>query len=138
MSRGDLPWRFIGRPIKPLAFAQMVALFVIGWAYLWHTTDEIGTDNLLGDATGLLAFMAGLLLLAGWWRGSQRLAEIGLLIGAGVWIARAALVLMLGYNEDPVAFWLSLCWATAAGGAFLLESIDEEVDGIWTRPSRKP
>lgn len=138
VTRGDLPWKMFGRTLKPVAFAQMLALLVLAVAYVERFEREPGTDTIAGVLFAAAAGTGAGLLFAGWVRGSQRLAEWGLLFAAGVWIARAALVLLTGYGDDPVAFWLSLCWAIAAGGAFLLESIDEEVEGIWTRPSHKP
>ena len=137
MTRGDLPWTVSGRTVKPLAFAQMLALLVIAWAYLLDAA-EPQMEVPLGDVTGVAALVAAGMLMFGWAANSQRWAEIGLLIGAGVWVARASVVALVGYGTDPVAFWLSLCWAVSAGGAFMLESMDWRVDGIWTRPSRKP
>lgn len=137
MSRGDLPWALFGRPIKPLSLAQMLALFVIGWVYIYDSGTELGESTVIADITGAVALGTCLMMLLGWLKSSQRMAEISLVIAAGVWVSRAAIVLMTDYLADPVAFWLSLCWGLAAGGAFLLESMDEEVDGIWTRPSPK-
>lgn len=137
MTRGDLPWRVLGRPVKPLALAQTMALFVVGWAFVVDDL-EPGADLIIGDLTGAWAFVGVALLVVAWARGSQRLAELGLLVAVGVWVARAATVALTGYYDDPVAFWLSICWATAAGGAFLLESTDGGVDGIWTQHSHKP
>lgn len=126
---------FLGRPIKPLAFALMMATGTLVWANVVDV-DFLG-DAYIGDIVAAVAGAAVVLLFAGWWTRSQLLAEWGLLLSSGVWVARAMTVFFIGVHVDPVAFLLSICWAVAAGGAFMLESVGDCGEGLWTRRSHK-
>ena len=123
MTRAELKTlRFMARPIKPLALALTIATFVLFVGYDLTNADSLGGSP-AGDFVGLVGLASALVLTVGWWRRSQTLAELGLLLASGVWITRAATLALEGF-PDPIAFFLSSAWAIAAAGAYLLEAQD--------------
>lgn len=126
MPRLDLPVQFLRRPVKPLAFAAMWTMFVIG--YINFRDIGLFKNSVSGDILAAFSVAAGVALLAGWWRRSQTMAEVGLLMASGVWFARMMLALLLpGTNPSTQYGWLfSGAWAIALLGAFLLERDDRD------------
>lgn len=121
---------FMGRPVKPLALAMAMATFTIFWLNIIEDSDVAG-NTYVGNFVGLVAGASTALLFAAWWFRSQKMSEWGLLLATGVWISRAAGVVLVGaYGTDPGAFWLSISWAVAAAGAYLIESFDPRTDSI--------
>lgn len=120
MTRGDLTWSVLGRPLKPVGLAVMVGMFVTAVEAL--DSDAAIGHGLWAAIVAAVALVAALLLLLGWVLRHQRLAEHGLLIAFAVWIARVVLY----HQTHP--FWdryfLAACWALVAGGAYLLEVSD--------------
>ena len=121
MTSTELPWQVLGRKIRPYALAVSLASAVVAWAILVKHNDagshlESGSGVLVGWA----AAAAVLLLWWGWWAQSDRTMRAGLLLTAGVFAARAAIV-WLDQGTVGAAWLLSVAWCVASGGAWLLE-----------------
>jgi len=121
MTSTELPWQVWGRKIRPYALAVSLASAVVAWAILVKHNDagshlESGSGVLVGWA----AAAAVLLLWWGWWAQSDRTMRAGLLLTAGVFAARAAIV-WLDQGTVGAAWLLSVAWCVASGGAWLLE-----------------
>ncbi len=121
MTSTELPWQVRGRKIRPYALAVSLASLIVAWAILVRHHDagshlESGPGVLVGWA----ALAACLLLWHGWWAQSDLTMRAGLLITAGVFAARAAIVFMEG-GAGTIAALLSVGWCVASGGAWLLE-----------------
>ena len=121
MTSTELPWQVRGRKIRPYAFAVSLASAVVAYAILVRHDDagshlESGSGVLVGWA----AAAAVLLLWWGWWAQSDRTMRAGLLLTAGVFAARAAIV-WLDQGTVGAAWLLSVAWCVASGGAWLLE-----------------
>ena len=121
MTSTELPWQVWGRKIRPYALAVSLASAVVAWAILVRHNDagshlESGSGVLVGWA----AAAAVLLLWWGWWAQSDRTMRAGLLLTAGVFAARAAIV-WLDQGTVGAAWLLSVAWCVASGGAWLLE-----------------
>lgn len=121
MTSTELSWHVWGRKIRPYALAVSLASAVVAWAILVKHNDagshlESGSGVLVGWA----AAAAVLLLWWGWWAQSDRTMRAGLLLTAGVFAARAAIV-WLDQGTVGAAWLLSVAWCVASGGAWLLE-----------------
>lgn len=121
MTSTELSWQAWGRKIRPYALAVSLASAVVAWAILVKHNDagshlESGSGVLVGWA----AAAAVLLLWWGWWAQSDRTMRAGLLLTAGVFAARAAIV-WLDQGTVGAAWLLSVAWCVASGGAWLLE-----------------
>lgn len=121
MASTELPRQVWGRKIRPYALAVSLASAVVAWAILVKHNDagshlESGSGVLVGWA----AAAAVLLLWWGWWAQSDRTMRAGLLLTAGVFAARAAIV-WLDQGTVGAAWLLSVAWCVASGGAWLLE-----------------
>lgn len=123
MTGGDLSKvEFLGRPIKPLAFAIMLSVATVFWFNIVLNGDIL-VDTFWGDIVGVAAGASCVLLFAGWWARSQRLAEYGLVLASGTWMARLFTVIFLqGWGFYGV--YLSIAWTLACVGAYLLETFD--------------
>ena len=118
-----LPWRFLGRAVRPYALAVSLATTVSIWSV---TTDRaVGEllDGLPGAVIAAYGVIAVLLLWAGFWARRDGWMRAGLLASAGDWAAIGA-VIMLEPGVSLVSGWLALCWVVASGGAWLLEKVD--------------
>jgi len=117
----ELPWQAWGRKIRPYALAVSLASAVVAWAILVRHNDAGShLENGSGVLVGWAALAAVLLLWWGWWAQSDRTMRAGLLITAGVFAARAAIVFMEG-GAGTIAALLSVAWCVTSGGAWLLE-----------------
>ena len=114
-----------GRPVKPLPFAAamtMVCLFVFNL----FDRDLIG-DRQVGDVLGGFCLAVATLFCCAWVTRSQVLVRAGLLGACFVWTGRFWLaVLMVPAPFTVLGTWLSIAWAVATGGAYLLEHADSE------------
>ena len=121
MTSTELPWTVLGRKVRPYALAVSLASLIVAWAILVRH-DDAGShlESEPGVLVGWAAFAACLLLWHGWWAQSDRTMRAGLLITAGVFAARAAIVFMEG-GAGTIAALLSVAWCVASGGAWLLE-----------------
>lgn len=123
-----LPWRMLGRAVRPYALAVSLATSVSVWSV--STDRAVGQllDGLPGAIIAAYGVLAVLLLWAGFWARRDGWMRAGLLASAGYWTAIGAVVLL----EPGVALvsgWLALCWVVASGGAWLLEQVDRRRRG---------
>ena len=121
MTSTELPWTVLGRKVRPYALAVSLASLIVAWAILVRH-DDAGShlESEPGVLVGWAALAACLLLWHGWWAQSDRTMRAGLLITAGVFAARAAIV-WLDQGTVGAAWLLSVAWCVASGGAWLLE-----------------
>jgi len=117
--------RFAGRPIRPFHLALALSCgFLSALEYVNST--PLSTTG-FGDVLGVVAVLAAVLLTVGWWGRSDRAAEWGLLLAAGVWAQRAAAVLLtdtVTFGTVELTAGLSASWAVGAAGAYWLERAD--------------
>jgi hypothetical protein len=125
----ELEGLFFGRPIRPFHLAITLATSVVAVSNL--TAHE---ETFLGHTTshfiGAFALVAVVFLFFGWVFNNEWSAEWGLLIAAGVWVARSVYI---GMSDECLcvlgtiaSVLLSIAWAIGAGGAYLLERYDVE------------
>lgn len=110
--------------MRPFALAAALASLCVGLALLGRGQDAgSALDDRTGPAItiGVLAFVAFVLLMGGWWTRSERAMRWGLLASAGVFGARAGFIFVSTSDVFAVSAWLSACWVVASGGAYLLE-----------------
>lgn len=123
MTKGDLDGvLFLGRPLKPLALGMAVLMLTLSVYNVLHLSAFGGL--FLGDVVAVLAAVAVVTLTVGWYYGSQRMAEAGLLLAATVYVTRSAFLLFVS-GPGTEGVYLGLGAAVMAGGAYLLESWDE-------------
>ena len=118
-----LPWRMLGRAVRPYALAVSLATSVSIWSV--STDRAVGQllDGWPGAVIALYGVIAVGLLWAGFWARRDGWMRTGLLASAGYWAAVGSVVII----EPGVALisaWLAWCWVVASGGAWLLEEID--------------
>ena len=127
MTKGDLDGLLVfGRPVKPLALGMTVLMVALTVQNVFHV-GAFG-DLILGDVVAALSSVAAVTLFLGWWRSSQRMAELGLLLAATVYVTRSAFLLFIG-EPATEGIYLGLGAAVMAGGAYLLERWDEHTGG---------
>jgi hypothetical protein len=131
MTKGDLDGlRCWGRPIKPVALGLSFLMLTLCISNIANA--GVFKELWLGDVVAVIAGASAVTLVAGWVVRSQRMAEWGLLMACVVYIVRASfLFFFAGPGEQGV--WLSLGAATIAGGAYLLETTDEQAEWRWRR-----
>ena len=117
-----LPWRFLGRAVRPYAFAVSLACTVIVASMFTGAGVGERLDQGAGKAIGIAALAAAGLLWAGWWARSKSLMDHGLLLSTAVWAAVATVVLTEGASWPSGL--LAIAWGVASGGAWLLEVND--------------
>lgn len=118
-----LPWRFLGRAVRPYALAVSLATTVSIWSV--STDRAVGQllDGWPGAIIAAYGVIAVLLLWAGFWARRDGWMRAGLLASAGYWAA-VGTVIILEPGVALVSGWLALCWMVASGGAWLLEKVD--------------
>lgn len=129
MADTELPWKFMGRKIRPYAFAVTfvcviltIALLITGddVGHILDTENSAGRYNLIGFSVGAAALLSSIFLSAGWWMRSDRFMRWGLLTSAFMFATRGAFLFMdVGWRHVPG--WISLGLVLASGGAWLLE-----------------
>lgn len=119
-----LPWRFLGRAVRPYVLAVSLATAVSIWSV--STDRAVGQllDGLPGAVIAAYGAVSILLLWAGFWAHRDAWMRAGLLLSAGYWAAVGAVVI-IEPGVPLVSGWLALCWMVASGGAWLLEKVDE-------------
>lgn len=120
MTKGDLPFRVFGRPLKPVALGLTLTMIIIAQSNLRGV--DRGTDYPLSTILGVLAVVSAITLAVGWFWDRQTIAEVGLLLTVGVYTTRAAFI-QFSTPWDQ-AIWFSLATVVIAGGAYMLEASD--------------
>lgn len=127
MSDGrTLPWRVLGRAVKPYALAVSFSTAIISWAVLAGAAIGQLLDAWPGQLVGVAGWAAVALLWAGWWGQRDSWMQHGLLLTVGVWASVWAIVL-LDTTWNNVSGWLAFAWSLASAGAWLLEVSDKGV-----------
>jgi hypothetical protein len=123
--RLDLKWRLFKRPIKPVSFALMITMILMGVFAIcdYGVLGASDWSNFYGTATALVAG----LFMYGWWASSQRIAEWALLGSFWAWSAFTLLVFFVGRDIDSTPFddlGLAVAFTIIAGGSYVLEATD--------------
>lgn len=119
MTAGDLVGvTVLQRPVKVVALGMTILMLALAWLNLANRDAGLG-DSVLGDVVGATALVAAVALLGGWWGRSQRMAEVGLLLAFGVYLARTVFLLATAPADQGVL--LGIGAAVIAGGSYLLE-----------------
>jgi|SRR4051812_5758969 hypothetical protein len=125
MAPLNLPWTIAGRYIKPVALGFTYGMFVVTWV-TWAT--DIITVTIGSKVLGVIAFATGIFLAMGWFKNSQKFAELGMLGSLVVW-SGATLFLLADVDVEPIYWFVSALTAIMAEqslGAYLLEVSDPE------------
>lgn len=118
-----LPWRVVGRAVKPYAFAVSLATSVSVWSVATDRAVGELLDGLPGAVIAAYGVIAVALLWLGFWGRRDGWMRGGLLASAGYWASVGAVVI-IEPGISLVSGWLALCWMVASGGAWLLEKVD--------------
>lgn len=118
-----LPWRVLGRAVRPYALAVSLATTVSVWSVATNRAVGELLDGLPGAVIAAAGTVAVALLWLGFWARRDAWMRAGLLASAGYWAAVGSVVL-LEPGVSLVSGWLALCWTVASGGAWLLEKTD--------------
>ena len=118
-----LPWRVVGRAVRPYAFAVSLATSVSVWSVATDRAVGALLDGLPGAVIAAYGVIAVALLWLGFWARRDHWMRWGLLASAGYWAA-VGTVIILEPGVALVSGWLALCWMLASGGAWALEKID--------------
>jgi hypothetical protein len=120
----NLRWKVWGRPVKPVALALTITMLIIAWAAV--TNVGVLNSSSWADLLAGSALLTAGVLVAGWVRSSQRLAEVGLLLASFVWATRFWLIVLVNPGNITLeGLWLSVCWVVVASGSYLLEKADQ-------------
>ena len=120
-----LPWRFLGRQVRPYALAVSLACVVIFVSMVTESGVGNNLDGPWGKAIGVAAGLTTVVLWAGWWAQRAWWMNEGLLLAAATWAAVAAVVLTEGASWPSGA--LAVCWVVASSGSWLLEVNDRRI-----------
>jgi hypothetical protein len=129
----ELPWKLMGRRVRPYAFSVMYVTGVVSWGFLItrHGPSGILDSSNLGILTGLGGLAACLALFLGFALKRDCLMLIGLLGTSGVWFARGVYIMLeRGFVESAL---LSFGWVFASIGAFFLEFLTGDHDFLRRR-----
>lgn len=119
------PWRILGRRFKPLALASALSVLAVALSPFYSgpaQTFDFGSPP--GIVQAGAAGVAFICLVIGWFQRSSDMVRGGLLLVAGVFMARATLTALSVGLSHP-AFWINFSWVVATGGAYLLERDDD-------------
>ena len=118
-----LPWRILGRAVRPYALAVSLATAVVFASMLTESGVGESLDSWPGKVIGAAAGGVTVLLWAGWWLQRPGLMEHGLLLSTGVWASVCSVVLLEGASWPSGL--IAAAWIVASGGAWLLEVNDK-------------
>lgn len=121
--------RFLGRPVKPVAFGFMLSLFVYFWAGV--SDDSVLDGTRWGDAVGLVALAIAVAHFGAWWFRKQKVAEYGLLATFIFYFWDAMTNLLVTGVLHDVATLLAFSMSVIAGGSYLLEKADPDATTRW-------
>lgn len=138
MAPLNLPWEFLGRPIKPVAFVLMLSMIVIT-AFAFADLGVLGA-SVYADFLGGLSLGVGGMFGIAWVIRSQSLSEWALIGAFFVWGIRFWVIILVqaGHGLVTEGWYLSFLWMLLAGGSWLLERSDPDAvvkirGGKWTR-----
>jgi len=117
-----LPWRFLGRQVRPYAMAVSMACAVTFVSMLTESGVGNNLDGPWGKAIGVAAGLTTIVLWVGWWAQLRSWMNQGLLLAAATWAAVAAVVLTEDASCPSGA--IAVCWVVASAGSWLLEVND--------------
>ena len=119
---------FLGRRVKPLALASAFATtaMLLGPFY-GGTTGVFDFKSPPAIFLVVAALCTTVLFIIAWWRESTQLTQYAYLLTAGVFAARAMLGFLASGFSHP-APWISIAWAIAAGGAYIVERDGKQQD----------
>lgn len=118
--RTALPWLVFGRVARPWHLTVAIGTAVLAWQYLGPDEGVPGGSSAWSELVGLAAALTSAVMVVAWWGRAERLAVLGLLLAAGVWVARTTLWGMtLGWVTPSVGF--GLAWVVGIVGSYLLE-----------------
>ena len=121
MTKGDIDGiQVLGRKIKPVAlgFVFLMVVYVVN-----GITDQGALDGTRwGDIVAVVAGASAVLLMAGWWAKSQRMAEYGLLLAFFAFSARTLYLAFTDLTAEKTLSGVGVC--IIAVGAYLLEKSD--------------
>jgi hypothetical protein len=132
MPSMNLHIKFLGRPIKPVAFGLMIFVGVLG-------ISALNGVSLLGAGTisffmSIVMMVTSFSLFLGWYFSSQRIAELGLLATFWTLLSYDIFVLqsfgwgflraMFTLQPKTPSVWMSLGIVIIAGGSYILERAD--------------
>ena len=124
MTKGDIDGVLVfGRPFKPVAMGFALAMVILVFINVTDT-GRLGA-NWLGDVVAILAGIALVFLIGGWWGRWQRWVEVGLLFTFGTYAIRGFFILFAEGISQSI--WFSFVFAFIAGGAYMLEVNDHTV-----------
>jgi Kef-type K+ transport system membrane component KefB len=121
----NLKVRFLGRPVKPVAFGLMLLCLILVGFNVFRSdslTDSDWSYLVIG-----LAGLAAVVLFLGWWLSNQWLCEVGMLLVFGVHFTRAVFIFMVVGAHDQNAY-QSLAVCVLAAGSYALERLDPHGD----------
>jgi hypothetical protein len=127
MTRGDLPRKWLYRPVKPVAIGTIMATSLLALNQFLSLT---GREPLLYTPDGsigaifALATTSTLLMLWSWVAVSQRTYQVALILAVGVWAGRAVEVALAYDSAWQGALPLSL--AVLIAGSYVLEAANED------------
>ena len=108
-----LPWRVVGRAVRPYALILSVVTFVFGVnAILGRTTHLSGVWE---DICGIIAVLSAGFLWAGWWARSLRAMAAGLVTACWTWAFVAVHLIATTGDVWSLSAWISGCWSALAG-----------------------
>ena len=122
----NLPIKFLGRPVKPVALGIVIYMAVFVVANL----ADVGVfgPSRYGDVISVVAASALGLLVSAWVINSQRLTEYGLLISGTVFFIRGTFLwLTRSWERQDVYFMIAM--TIIAAGSFWLERVDSNING---------
>ena len=123
MTTTDLPWTFFGRKIKPFSLALSLTMLQLAWSILTKSTIGAALDE-IGQVVGMVAVVSFALLTGGFVFCKERWMVLGLLLASGAWSSAAAILwLDVGLTPSTAS---ATCWVIAAGGAWLLETSQDD------------
>ena len=117
-----LPWRILGRAVKPLTGVVLAADVMSLWSEIVESADGYDQSHQPGLALFGMGVVAVMLLTIGLFAGSNRCERWGLVVSAGYWSGVAVFLLLSPFGNVGAA--TALIFACLAGSLLLLEHFD--------------
>ena len=124
----SLPWRWLGRAIKPLTLCVLLATAASVWSEAVNSAGVYNLADPLGWIVTGFGLVAVLLLLAGVAGNSHRYERAGLYAAAWYW-AWIGVFLLLAPSVAFVAGVVPLSLSGIAASLVLLDTLDRRLEG---------